>query len=123
MSSGGSRVDRSSRYGEARFTRPALAPGILASVALYAGVALLDTDAFTYIRYAVAILAAVCAVFAWQAGKPLWLLLYVPVVVAWNPVWPIPFSGIGWYAAHLVVPIGLVLAGVFVRVPVKDARR
>ncbi|WP_437582247.1 DUF6804 family protein [Paramicrobacterium sp. CJ85] len=113
------------RYPNPKFTRPALAPGLLAGIALMAGAALMTSEWYILIRFAVAILSAIMAVFAIQAKKYLWLILLVPVVVAWNPVVPLPIGGPGWAAAHVFVPIGLVLAGIFIKVPARedDTRR
>lgn len=107
----------SGRYAEPEFTRPALAPALLAAIALLAGVALMGSDWFLFVRFAVSILAAIVAVFAFQAHRRLWLVVLVPVIVAWNPVWLIPMGGVGWFIAHLVVPIALVAAGVLIKVP------
>ncbi|WP_166981431.1 DUF6804 family protein [Paramicrobacterium fandaimingii] len=109
------------RYPERSFTRPALAPSILAAMALMAGAALLGTEWFIIVRFAVAILVAVMGVFAVQAKAYVWLVVVVPVVIAWNPVLPITMGGTGWAVAHLAVPVALVVAGFLIRVPAKES--
>lgn len=106
-----------SRYPGRGFTRPALAPALIAAVVLMAGAALISSHWFLYIRFAVAILAAIMAVFAVQGKKYVWLIVVIPVVIAWNPIVPFPVGGTGWLIAHLVAPIALVVAGVKITVP------
>lgn len=111
------------RYPQKSFSRPALAPAIIAGIALMAGAALIGSEWFIIVRFAVAILVAVMGVFAVQAKAYAWLLVIVPVVIAWNPVFPITMGGIGWAIAHLAVPVALVVAGYFIRVPVPHEGR
>lgn len=103
------------------FTRPALAPGILAAIVLFVGVALIDSTWFIVVHYIVAILAVIVAWFALQARMWWWLLLLVPIIVLWNPVFPLGLSGIGWMSAQLIAPIVFVAAGVMIRVPTQEA--
>ncbi|SEC07976.1 hypothetical protein SAMN04489806_2539 [Paramicrobacterium humi] len=112
-----------SRYAEPEFSRPALAPGLLAAIVLMATVALFGSDWFLYVRFAVCILVAVMAVFVIQARRYAWLVVLVPVIVAWNPVWPFPIGGTGWFVAQLLVPIALVAVGVLVKVPRTEGRQ
>ncbi|MET1052660.1 MAG: DUF6804 family protein [Mycetocola sp.] len=105
------------------FTRPALAPGILAAVVLMIGVAFVDSSWFIVVNFMVTILAAVVAWFALQAKAWWWLLVFVPVIVLWNPVLPLGLSGDGWFAAQLIAPIFFVAAGVAITVPVADEAR
>ncbi len=99
------------------FTRPALAPGILAALVLFVGLALLESDGFLFIRFGVCILAAIVAVFAWQARAWWWLIGLVPIVVIWNPAWVIELSGQGWVAIQYAAALVLIAAGVFIKVP------
>jgi hypothetical protein len=104
------------------FTRPALAPGILAALVMFGGFALLDSDGYLFIRFGVCILAVIVAVFAWQAGARqararLWLVALVPIAVIWNPAWVIELSGQGWVALQFVAALVLILAGVLIKVP------
>jgi hypothetical protein len=103
-------------------TRPALAPALVAAIALFAGVALIGNTWFVVILYVVAIFAAIMAVYAVQAGKPFWLALFVPVIVLWNPIYPLPYAdwfaqseGLPWIIAQPVAAVLLVLAGIFIR--------
>lgn len=105
------------------FTRPALAPGILAAIVLFVGVALIDNSWFIAVRFVVAILAVIVAWFAIQARMWWWLIVLVPIIVLWNPVLPLGLSGAGWMSAQLIAPIFLVAAGVMIRVPTGEARR
>lgn len=109
------------RYPKRTFTRPALAPSILAAMALMAGAALIGNEWFILVRFVVAILVAVMGVFAVQAKAYFWLIVIVPVVIAWNPVFPITMGGTGWAIAHLAVPVALVVAGFLITMPVKAA--
>jgi len=105
---------------EPGFTRPALAPGLLAAIALLIGAALVDNEWFTLVRYVVSILALIIAWFAIQARAFWWLVPLVAAAVLWNPVLPLPLSGPGWLSAQLIAPVVFVVAGVMIRVPVKD---
>jgi hypothetical protein len=105
------------------FTRPALAPGILAAIVLFVGVALLDSSWFLVVRFVVAILAVIVAWFAIQGSKWAWLVVLVPIVVLWNPVFPLPLGGVGWMSAQLIAPIFFVAAGVMITVPRSETDR
>lgn len=112
-----------SRYPDRGFTRPALAPALIAAVVLMAGAALISSHWFLYIRFAVAILVAIMGVFAVQGKKYAWLVVVIPVVIAWNPIFPFPVGGTGWLIAHLIVPIALVVAGVKITVPTSHSAK
>jgi hypothetical protein len=103
-----------------RFTRPALAPGILAALVLFGGLALLESDAYLFIRFGVCILAVIVGVFAWQARAWWWLIGLVPIAVIWNPAWVIELSGQGWVAIQFVAALILIFAGVAIKVPRTD---
>ena len=109
-------------YPTPAFRRTALAPGILGAVVLLAGAALVGTAAFVWVLFAVSILAAIIAVYAVQAGQWWWLLGLVPVVVAWNPVVPIPFEGDGWRAMQFVAALLFTSAGALIRIPNPEDR-
>ena len=112
------------RYGRPAFRRTALAPGLLASVALLIGVALIESDAFIVIRFVVAILALIVGVFAVQARHWWWIPLLLAIAVAWNPVFPTDIAGPWWLGAQYVAILIFVLAGILIKVPYKaeDAR-
>ncbi len=110
-------------YPTPSFTRPALAPGLLGAIVLFAGLALLDNDsAYFWIRTVVAILALIVCVFAWQARQWWWLIGLVPVAVVWNPVWPLTVHGQGWAAAQFAAALLFIAAGVLVKVPGSEDR-
>ena len=98
------------------FTRPALAPGILAAMVLLVGLALLDTDAYLYVRFGVCILTVIVAVYAWQSGAWWWLIGLAPIAVIWNPAWVIELSGQWWVAIQYVAALVLVAAGITIKV-------
>jgi hypothetical protein len=119
----------SNRYGRPAFRRTALAPGLLAGIALLIGVAFIETEGFIVIHYVVAILALIVAVFAVQARQWWWLPLLGAIAVLWNPVFPldappVDIGGPWWVGAQYVAILVFVLAAVFVKVPYKpdDAR-
>ncbi|MET4639380.1 DUF6804 family protein [Mycetocola sp. 2940] len=99
------------------FTRPALAPGILAAIVLFVGVALIDSSLFIIVRFVVAILAMIIAWFAIQARAWWWLIVLVPIIVLWNPIVPLELNGTGWMSAQLIAPIFFVAAGIMITVP------
>lgn len=79
------------------------------------GLALLDLDAFTIVRFVVSILALIMAVFAWQAKQPLWMVPTILVAIVWNPVLPLPFSGVGWIIAQFVGGVVFVVVGILLQ--------
>jgi hypothetical protein len=112
------------RYGRPAFRRTALAPGLLAAVALLVGVALIEQGGFIAIRYVTAILALIVMVFAFQARHWWWIPFMLAIAVAWNPVFPLPLEGPVWVGAQYVAILVFALAGVLIKTPVKpeDAR-
>ncbi len=98
------------------FTRPAFAPGILAALVLLVGLALLESDAYLFIRFGVCILAVIVAVFAWRARAWWWLIGLVPIAVIWNPAWVIELSGQWWVAIQYLAALVLIASGVLVKV-------
>lgn len=103
---------------EPTFTRSALAPGLLGAIALLAGLALLDLDSFTIIRYAVSILAIIICIFVVQAKALWWLVLLVPIAVIWNPVVVIELHGQGWVSAQFIAALVFIVVGIRTKVPV-----
>ncbi|MDH2445067.1 hypothetical protein QDR37_14020 [Amnibacterium sp. CER49] len=98
------------RYGSP-VERRALVPAVLGAIVLLAGVALIDTAGFSWIRMSAAVLAFITAVLVWQAGHR--VLVVVPIVlgVLWNPVVPFPFSGEPWRIGQVVGAAVLVVTG------------
>jgi len=104
-----------------RSRRTALAPAILATIALLVGVAIIDTGGFIVVRYAVAILALIVAVFAWQARQWWWIIGLVPIAVLWNPVLPIDLGQPDlWLGLQYVAALLFIAAGILVKVEDKD---
>ncbi len=102
--------------------RTALVPGVLAAIVLVAGSVLVGTGAFTWILFAVSILALIMCVFAWQAGQWWWLLGLGPIAIAWNPVFPLPLDGDAWRAAQFVAALVFIGAGILITVDNPDDR-
>ncbi len=110
----------SARY-PSRTRRTAIVPAILATIALLAGVALIDGDGFTVIRYVVSILALIVAVFAWQARQWWWLVGLVPIAVLWNPIFPIDLGMPElWLGLQYVAALVFIAAGILVKVTEKS---
>lgn len=104
-------------YPTPAFTRPALAPGLLGAIVLFAGFALLDNpDGYFWIKAVTAVLALIICVFAWQANRQWWLLFMLPIVVIWNPVWPLELHGQLWVAGQYVAALAFIAAGVMIKV-------
>jgi hypothetical protein len=99
-----------------RRRRTALIPALIAVIALIIGVAIIESDGFTVIRYIVSIFAAIVAVFAWQARQWWWLVGLVPIVVLWNPVLPIELGlpdlwlGLQYVAALVFIAAGILIS-------------
>ena len=109
----------SDRY-PTRRRRTAIIPAVLAAIVLLAGLALLETDGFIVIRFAVSILALIVAVFAWQARQWWWLIGLVPIAVLWNPIFPIDLGDAAlWSALQYVAVIVFLVAGILIRVDEK----
>ena len=103
---------------EPAYTRSALAPGLLGAIALLAGLALLDSDSFVIIRYAVSILSLIICVFVIQAKSWWWLIGLVHIVVLWNPIVVLDLHGQGWVSAQFIAALVFIIVGVRTKVPV-----
>lgn len=104
------------RYPTPEFRRTALAPAIVATIVLIAGVALIGTDSFLIIRFVVSILALITVVFAWQASAWLYAVPLAAIAVVWNPVVPIPLEGQWGYGLHYLAGIVFIIAGIRVKI-------
>ena len=103
-----------------RRRRTAIIPAVLAAIVLLAGLALLCTDGYLVIKFAVSILALIVAVFAWQARQWWWLIGLVPIAVLWNPIFPIDLGMPSlWSALQYVAVIVFLVAGILIRVDEK----
>ncbi|WP_186377135.1 DUF6804 family protein [Curtobacterium pusillum] len=99
------------------FTRPALAPSLIAAILLLACVALLDTSAFVFARWGVAVLALIVLVFAVR-GRAWWAaVLMAAVAVCWNPIAVVPIPGEVWAALQIVAAALFIVVGILVKVP------
>jgi len=112
----------SQRYPTPQFRRMALAPAIVATIALLAGVGAIGGDLYLLIQFLVAILALIVAVFAWQAKQWWWLTVLVPIAVIWNPVFPLGFDKDLLLALHYVAAVVFLAAGILIRVRNEDDR-
>ena len=113
-----------SSYPTKAFRRTALAPGILAAIVLLAGLALLESSAFFWIKTVVAILAAIVAVYAWQSKQWWWLLPLAAIVVLWNPILPVAVHPEQlWLGLQYVAAIVFVVCGMLIKIPNPDARK
>jgi hypothetical protein len=97
--------------------RNALAPGLLAAIALFLSPLFTGDDNIgaTIIFYLVPILALIVAWFAWQARQWWWTIVFVAVAVIWNPVFPFGFTGQVWTAAQFVAALLFIAAGVLIK--------
>lgn len=104
-----------------RRRRTAIIPAVLAAIVLLAGLALLESDGYLVIRFAVSILALIVAVFAFQAKQWWWLIGLVPIAVLWNPVFPIDLGNATlWLALQYVAAILFLVCGWFIRIEEPD---
>ena len=110
------------RYPTPEFRRIALAPSIIGTIVLLAGVALVDSDGYLAIQFLVAILALIIGYFAWQAKQWWWIVPLVAIAVVWNPVFPITIDGDLWLVLHYVAAIVFIAAGVLIKVPNEEDR-
>ena len=104
-----------------RLINPALAPAILAIIVLLAGLALAESDAYLYIRFAVCILATIMIVFAVQGRAWLWVIPLAVVAIAWNPLFVIDFGDSLLAPFSLLASAALLATGLFMRVPDRSA--
>jgi hypothetical protein len=112
-----------SSYPTKAFRRTALAPGILGAIVLLAGLALFESSAFYWIKIVVAILAAIVAVYAWQAKQWWWLPFLAAVVVLWNPIFPITLhQDYIWLILQYVAVVLFIVCGILIKVPNPDDR-
>lgn len=95
--------------------RNALAPGLLAAIALFLAPLLIGGEWFLLIRFVVAILAVIVAWFAWQARQWWWVPVFAAIAVLWNPIFPFEFSGPVWIAAQPIAAVVFLVAGATIR--------
>lgn len=100
--------------------RMAFIPGLLTAAMLLVGLALIGGQWFFAVQLTVAILAAIMAGFAIRGHMFWWLIVLVPMVVVWNPVFPLSLDGLVWRILHIVGTAAVVVAGVFITVPLDE---
>ena len=99
------------------YTRPALAPSLLAAIVLLACVAVIDSSAFVFARWGVTVLALIVLVFAVR-GRVWWAaVLTAAIAVCWNPVVVVPIPGQVWAALQLLAAALFIVVGIVVKVP------
>lgn len=104
-----------SRPSAPSFQRNALAPGLLAAIALFLSPLLPEDTGATIIRFVVAILALIVAWFALQAKQWWWTVVFVAAAVFWNPVYPIEVDYSVWVAAGVIGAVLFLTAGALIR--------
>jgi hypothetical protein len=95
--------------------RNALAPGLLAAIALFVSPLFTEGLGATIVLFVVAILALIVAWFAWQARQWWWTVVFVAVAVVWNPIFPFGFTGPVWIAAQIVAAVTFIAAGALIK--------
>ncbi|GGD88502.1 hypothetical protein GCM10007269_34020 [Microbacterium murale] len=95
--------------------RNALAPALLAAIALVVSPLFTEGFGVLVILFLVAILAVIVAWFAWQAGQWWWTIVFAAVAVIWNPIFPFGFSGPVWVAAQIVAAVTFIAAGAMIK--------
>ncbi|WP_420367728.1 DUF6804 family protein [Curtobacterium sp. L1-20] len=99
------------------FTRPALAPSLIAAIVLLACVAIVDSSGFVFARWGVTVLSLIVLVFAVR-GRAWWaVVLMAAVAVCWNPLEVVPIPGEVWAALQLVAAAVFIVVGILVKVP------
>ena len=103
------------------FTRPALAPSLIAAIVLLACVAIVDSSAFVFARWGVTVLALIVLVFTVR-GRAWWAaVLMAAVAVCWNPLAVVEIPGQVWAALQLVAAALFIVVGIVVKVPRETA--
>jgi hypothetical protein len=100
--------------------RRALVPAVLGAIVLLAGLALVDTTGFYWIRLSAAVLAFITAVFVWQARHRVLAVVPIVIGVLWNPVVPFPFAGDPWRIGQVVAAAVLVVTGALSKAERRD---
>ena len=101
-----------SRNGSAEptYRRLALAPALIAAIALGVGYPLVETDAYLY-------MAVIVAVFAIQAHKWIWAIPMGIIAIVWNPMFPLTLEPVLWLTLQTIALVVLVTAGAVIKTP------
>ncbi|MBF4607012.1 DUF6804 family protein [Curtobacterium sp. VKM Ac-1393] len=103
--------------GSPGFTRPALAPSMIAAIVLLACVAIMDSSGFVFARWGVTVLGLIVLVFAVR-GRTWWAAaLMAAVAVCWNPLVTVPIPGQVWAALQILAAALFIVVGIAVKVP------
>ncbi|GAB2526480.1 DUF6804 family protein [Paramicrobacterium agarici] len=102
--------------GHSQMIRPSLLPAVLGAMALLAGLALITTDLFLYVRFAASILSLIMIVMTIQTKKWYWGLPLLAIAVMWNPAWPVQLPPQGWELASLLGSGLFITVGMLFRV-------
>jgi hypothetical protein len=107
-----------------KFSRNALAPGLLGGIILVAGLAVIGNAWFTGVLWGASILALIMCVYAAQAKSWWWLIGLAPIAVLWNPVWPLTtaVNDLVWRLLQLAAAIVFIAAGISIKVPTDTKR-
>lgn len=97
--------------------RPGLPPAILGALCLLVALALIGTDYYLYVRYAVSVLALIFAVISVQYRKWWWALPVLPLAVLWNPAWPLSFTDQTWQLLIFLGSAAFLVVGICLRSP------
>lgn len=95
--------------------RNALAPALIAAIALFLSPLFPVGLGATIILFIVAILALIVAWFAWQAKQWWWTIVLLAVAVVWNPVYPFGFEGTVWTVAQFAAALIFLVAGALIK--------
>ena len=104
-----------SRPTEPQFQRNALAPGILAAIALFLSPLVPDGLGATIVRFVVAILALIVAWFAVQAGQWWWAIVFLAVAVFWNPIVAVELDYAVWAVGGVIGALLFLAAGALIK--------
>lgn len=110
------KTNRPRASGHSQMVRPSLLPAILGAMALLAGLALITTDWFLYVRFTASILSLIMIVMTVQAKKWYWGLPLLAIAVMWNPAWPIQLPPQAWELVSLLGSGLFIFVGMFFRV-------
>lgn len=95
--------------------RNALAPSLIAAIALFLAPLLIGGEWFLLILFIVAILAVIVGWFAIQARHWWWVPVFAAIAILWNPIFPFAFDGPVWTAAQPVAAVLFLVAGATIR--------